>query len=100
MMMHILTMHHLLVTEILVAEGLKILEETYGSVGSHARLWDYIMARKSALEKIEYHEKICRIMQRQTFEQIQQLKNQIIRIERILIGTAAFVIISLLEKII
>jgi hypothetical protein len=58
------------------------------------------MARKSALEKIEYHEKICRIMQRQTFEQIQQLKNQIIRIERILIGTAAFVIISLLEKII
>jgi hypothetical protein len=59
-----------------------------------------IMARKSALEKIEYHEKICRIMQRQTFEQIQQLKNQIIRIERILIGTAAFVIISLLEKII
>jgi hypothetical protein len=56
------------------------------------------MARKSALEKIEYHEKICRIMQRQTFEQIQQLKNQIIRIERILIGTAAFVIISLLEK--
>jgi hypothetical protein len=56
------------------------------------------MARKSALEKIEYHEKICRLMQKQTFEQIQQLKNQIIRIERILIGTAAFVIISLLEK--
>jgi hypothetical protein len=28
------------------------------------------MARKSALEKIEYHEKICRIMQRQTFEQM------------------------------
>jgi hypothetical protein len=61
---------------------------------------DSIMARKSALEKIEYHEKICRLMQKQTFEQIQQLKNQIIRIERILIGTAAFVIISLLEKII
>ena len=57
------------------------------------------MARKSALEKIEYHEKICRIMQRQTFEQIQALKNQIIRIERILIGTAAFVIISLLDKL-
>jgi hypothetical protein len=63
-------------------------------------LGEFLMARKSALEKIEYHEKICRIMQRQTFEQIQQLKNQIIRIERILIGTAAFVIISLLEKII
>ena len=58
------------------------------------------MARKSALQKIESHEKLCRIMQKQTFEQIQELKNQIIRIERILIGTAAFVIISLLEKVI
>ena len=56
--------------------------------------------RESAMSKIESHEKLCRIMQKQTFEQIQQLKNQIIRIERILIGTAAFVIISLLEKII
>ena len=58
------------------------------------------MPKKSALQKIEAHEKLCRIMQKQTFEQIQELKNQIIRIERILIGTAAFVIISLLEKII
>jgi hypothetical protein len=96
MMMHILTMHHLLVTEILAAEGLKVLETVLTFKSSNF----IIMARKSALEKIEYHEKICRIMQRQTFEQIQQLKNQIIRIERILIGTAAFVIISLLEKII
>jgi hypothetical protein len=39
-------------------------------------------------------------MQRQTFEQIQQLKNQIIRIEKILLGTAAFIIVSLIEKVI
>jgi len=58
------------------------------------------MVKKSALQKIEAHEKLCRIMQKQTFEQIQELKNQIIRIERILIGTAAFIIISLLEKVI
>jgi len=58
------------------------------------------MPKRSALQKIESHEKLCRIMQKQTFEQIQELKNQIIRIERILIGTAAFVIISLLEKVI
>ena len=58
------------------------------------------MTKKSAIQKIEAHEKLCRIMQKQTFEQIQELKNQIIRIERILIGTAAFVIISLLEKVI
>ncbi len=57
------------------------------------------MARKSALQKIEDHEKLCRIMQRQTFDQIKELKLQIVRIERLLIGTAAFVIISLLDKV-
>jgi hypothetical protein len=57
------------------------------------------MARKSALQKIEDHEKLCRIMQRQTFDQIKELKTQIVRIERLLIGTAAFVIISLLDKV-
>jgi len=57
------------------------------------------MARKSALQKIEDHEKLCRIMQRQTFEQIKELKLQIVRIERLLIGTAAFVIVSLLDKV-
>jgi hypothetical protein len=58
------------------------------------------MAKKSALQKIEDHEKLCRIMQRQTFEQIKELKLQIVRIERLLIGTAAFVIISLIDKVI
>ena len=57
------------------------------------------MARKSALQKIEDHEKLCRIMQRQTFDQIKEMKAQIVRIERLLIGTAAFIIISLLDKV-
>jgi len=57
------------------------------------------MAKKSALQKIEDHEKLCRIMQRQTFDQIKELKLQIVRIERLLIGTAAFVIVSLIDKI-
>ena len=57
------------------------------------------MTRKSALQKIEDHEKLCRIMQRQTFDQIKELKAQIVRIERLLIGTAAFIIISLIGKI-
>ena len=57
------------------------------------------MARKSALQKIEDHEKLCRIMQRQTFDQIKEMKTQIVRIERLLIGTAAFIIISLLDKV-
>ncbi len=57
------------------------------------------MAKKSALQKIEDHEKLCRIMQKQTFDQIKELKSQIVRIERLLIGTAAFVIISLVDKL-
>ena len=57
------------------------------------------MARKSALQKIEDHEKLCRIMQKQTFDQIKEMKAQIVRIERLLIGTAAFVIVSLIDKI-
>ena len=57
------------------------------------------MPKKSALQKIEDHEKLCRIMQRQTFDQIKELKTQIVRIERLLIGTAVFVIVSLLDKV-
>ena len=57
------------------------------------------MTKKSALQKIEDHEKLCRIMQRQTFDQIKEMKAQIVRIERLLIGTAAFVIVSLIDKI-
>ena len=38
-----------------------------------------------ALEKIESHEKLCRIMQKQTHDRINQLQNQITRIERILL---------------
>ena len=57
------------------------------------------MPRKSALQKIEAHEKLCRIMQRQTFDQIKELKAQIVRIERVLIGTAAFVLMSLFDKL-
>ena len=57
------------------------------------------MPKKSALQKIEDHEKLCRIMQKQTFDQIKELKSQIVRIERLLIVTAAFVIISLVDKL-
>jgi hypothetical protein len=58
------------------------------------------MTKKSAIQKIEAHEKLCRIMQKQTFEQIKELKNKINRLEKILLGTAAFIIVSLIEKVI
>ena len=47
------------------------------------------MPKNSALEKIESHEKLCRIMQKQTHDRINQLQNQITRIERIQIGRAS-----------
>ena len=43
------------------------------------------MRKNPALERIESHEKLCRIMQKQTYERMNQLQTQITRIERILL---------------
>ena len=43
------------------------------------------MAKKSALQKIESHEKLCRIMQKQTHDKILKLEQQINRVESILL---------------
>ncbi len=53
------------------------------------------MARKSALQKIEDHEKLCRIMQKQTFDQIKELNLRITRIERMIIGGGGAIILAL-----
>ncbi len=42
-------------------------------------------SKQNALQKIESHEKLCRIMQKQTHDRINQLQTQITRIERILL---------------
>ena len=44
------------------------------------------MTKKSALQKIEAHEKLCRIMQNQTFDQIKEMKERIKRIEYMIVG--------------
>jgi uncharacterized membrane protein YhaH (DUF805 family) len=54
------------------------------------------MARKSALEKIESHEKLCRIMQKQTFEQIKEMKERIKRLEYWIVGGMGSVILALI----
>ena len=54
------------------------------------------MAKKSALQKIEDHEKLCRIMQKQTFEQIKDVKERIARMEKMIIGGAVGIVIALL----
>ena len=42
-------------------------------------------AKQDALQRIDSHEKLCRIMQKQTHDRINQLQTQITRIERILL---------------
>ena len=48
-------------------------------------LKDCSMPRDNALQRIESHEKLCRIMQKQTYDRMHELQNQITRIERILL---------------
>ena len=61
------------------------------------------MAKYNAQQKIESHEKLCRIMQKQTHDKILKLETQINRIESILlvsvgalISGMAYVIFSLM----
>ena len=50
------------------------------------------MPKDNALQRIESHEKLCRIMQKQTYERMNQLQTQITRIERILLVSMGAVI--------
>ena len=54
------------------------------------------MAKKSALQKIEDHEKLCRIMQKQTFEQIKEIKERVTRMERMIMGGGGAIILAFL----
>jgi len=53
---------------------------------------------KSALEKIEYHEKICRIMQKQTFDKIEKMEARILRIEKWIIGGLGAILLAVLSQ--
>ena len=52
--------------------------------------------KKSALQKIEAHEKLCRIMQKQTFDQIKEMKERIKRIEYMIVGGMGSLILDLI----
>ena len=54
------------------------------------------MSRKSALQKIDEHEKLCRIMQKQTFEQIKEVKQRLERMEKMIVGGAFGIVVALL----
>ena len=64
------------------------------------------MPKENALQKIESHEKLCRIMQKQTHDKMTKLEKQINRIESILLVSVgslitgmAYVIINITIKV-
>ena len=64
------------------------------------------MPKQNALQKIESHEKLCRIMQKLTHQKITVIEEKVKRLERILlictgslISAMGYVIMVLLEKL-
>ena len=63
------------------------------------------MAKSNAMQRIDSHEKLCRIMQKQTHDKIHKIEHQINRVESILLVSVgalitgmAYVIFTLLTK--
>ena len=56
--------------------------------------------KDDAIQRIESHEKLCRIMQKQTYDRMQQLQGQITRIERILLVSMGSVMTGMVGVII
>jgi len=57
------------------------------------------MAKQEALQRIESHEKLCRIMQKQTHQKIHAIEKQIDRIETILLTSVGALIIGMASMI-
>jgi len=58
------------------------------------------MVKNIALTKIESHEKLCRIMQKQTHDKILKLETQINRVESILLVSVGTLIAGMASMII
>ena len=54
---------------------------------------------KNALQKIEDHEKLCRIMQKQTHDKIHKIEHQINRLEKIVLVSASMLIMGMANMI-
>jgi len=54
-----------------------------------------LMAKPNALQKIESHEKLCRIMQKLTHKKIHSIEERVIRLEKILLSCTAALIASM-----
>jgi hypothetical protein len=56
------------------------------------------VARKSAIDRIDNHEKICRLMQKQTFDRIDKMDQRINRIEKIIVGGMFAIFMAVLSN--
>ncbi len=56
------------------------------------------MAKPSATSRIDHHEKICRLMQKQTFDQIKEIKDRILRLEKMLMAAGGAIILALIAN--
>ena len=56
------------------------------------------MAKRSALQKIESHEKLCRIMQKQTFQKIEKMEQRIHRMEKMIVGGMFAILLAVLSN--
>jgi hypothetical protein len=56
------------------------------------------MAKKSALQKIEHHERICRYMQKQTFERMDRMEARIARMEKFIICGLGAILLAVLSN--
>ena len=57
------------------------------------------MPKSNAIQRIDSHEKLCRIMQKQTFEQIKEMQDRIKRLEYWIVGGMGAVLLVLLTDI-
>ena len=64
------------------------------------------MRKDIALSKIESHEKLCRIMQKQTHDKITRVENSVARIEKVMLTVAGglltgmgYIIFVLIQKV-
>jgi len=57
------------------------------------------MAKDNALQKIESHEKLCRIMQKQTHDKMHEIEKQVKRIESILLISVGALITGMASMI-
>jgi|TARA_R100001460_G_scaffold78378_1_gene119395 hypothetical protein len=56
------------------------------------------VAKRSAIDRIDNHEKICRLMQRQTFDRIDRMEARIARMEKFIIGGLGAILLAVLSN--